>query len=106
MAAKKTEKKSRVQVSLQDFLRVTIAERDKFPTLEDAAKALGMTEGSFQQRLMRERKAYPRVFEAVPSYKGSRGPKRVTEDEALAMLAKLQGATSDGEDDAQTGSAS
>lgn len=91
MAKKTAEKRTRITVSLDDFLRVVVVEREKYPTKADAAKALGMTEGSFSQRLTKERKGYPKVFEGVPQYRGSSGPKRATEDEALAILAKLKG---------------
>ena len=84
-------KKTRTVVSLEDFLRVVIVEREQYPTPEDAAEALGMTKNSFTQRLVRERKAYPAVFEGVPTYRTGGGPRRPSEDEALAILESLRG---------------
>lgn len=84
-----TTKPKRITVQLEDFLRVTVAEREQFDSIEKAASALGMTEGSFKQRLTRERKEYPSIFKSVPKYTGKNGPKRATEAEAQAILAKL-----------------
>ncbi len=84
-----SEKVKRISVSLRDFLRVAVVKRDEFDTPEKAANALGMTLGSFSQRMTRERKAYPSVFEGVASY-SKQGPKRATEDEALALLEGLR----------------
>lgn len=81
----------RVRVSLRDFLRVTVAERERFDSHEAAANELGLTVGSFKQRLSKERKAYPDIYADVPGYrKGSTGPRRATADEAMAILAELQ----------------
>ena len=81
----------RASVKLEDFLRVVIAERDKYPTVADAAAALGMTAGSFKQRLVRERKRYPKVFATVPHYSGNRGPRTPDESEVEALVAKIMG---------------
>lgn len=86
-----SEKPGRVTVELKDFLRVTVAERSTFDTTEKAATELGMTVGSFKQRLTRERKRYPAIFESVPKYTGKNGPKPATQDEAQAILAELTG---------------
>jgi len=77
---------SRVVVKLADFLRVTVADRETIDTPTKAAEALGMTEASFKQRLVRERKNYPAIFETVPKYTASRV---ATPDEAQAMLDKI-----------------
>lgn len=82
-------KKTRAKVSLEDFIRVVVVEREKYPTPQDAANALGMTLNSFRQRLTRERKAYPNVFEGVPTYH-HRGPRRPSQEEAVAILKRLQ----------------
>jgi len=39
---------SRVHVSMKDFLRVSIVERSKYPTQDEAAKELGLTVSSFK----------------------------------------------------------
>lgn len=83
--------KKRAVVSLEDFIRVVIAEREKFPTHEKAAQALGMTVASFKQRLSKERKRYARVFEGVGRYHGiSNGSRIASEDEAMSILNRLQ----------------
>lgn len=89
MSENKTDKPKRITVSLEDFLRVTVAQRDTFDSVSKAAAELGMTEGSFKQRLTKERKEYPAIFESVPKYTGKNGPKRATLEEAQAILAKL-----------------
>jgi hypothetical protein len=87
----KAEKPGRVTVTAEDFIRVAIVEREKFDSKEKAAAELGMTVNSYAQRLSRERKHMPAVFEGVPHYKGDAGPKRISEDEGLAILKKLKG---------------
>jgi soluble P-type ATPase len=83
--------KKRAVVSLEDFIRVVITQRDAYPTHEKAAEALGMTVASFKQRLTKERKRYERVFEGVGRYQGvSNGPRIASEDEAMAILERLQ----------------
>ena len=54
--------KTRAVVTLQDFLRVTIKERDIFGSVSVAADELGMTPASFKQRLMTEKKRYPELY--------------------------------------------
>ena len=81
----------RVHVKLKDFLRVAIVERSTYDTHEKAANELGMTVSSFKQRLSKEKKEYPSVFEGVPRYAGQgAGPKRASESEALEILAELK----------------
>lgn len=84
------EKGTRAVVSLENFLRVTVAQREVYNTVEKAAAELGMTPSSFKQRMTRERKQYPAIYENVPKYTDSSGPRRASQDEALALLAKLQ----------------
>lgn len=83
--------KKRAVVSLEDFIRVVVTERERFPTHETAAQSLGMTVASFKQRLSKERKRYPRVFENVGRYNGaSNGPRIASENEAMEILNRLQ----------------
>jgi hypothetical protein len=77
----------RASVSERDFVRVVIVERDQFDTVEKAANELGLTIASFRQRLTRERKRYPELFENVPSY--SRGTRIKSLDEMQSILAEL-----------------
>lgn len=79
---------SRVHVTLEDFLRVTIADRAKFDTSESAAAELGMTPASFKQRLTTSRKRYPSLYENVEKYSTDRRSVP-TEEEAAAILATL-----------------
>ena len=80
----------RVHVTLEDFLRVTIAERDVFDTVQDAASELGMTVASFKQRLIKSKKRYPSLYENVEQY--SADQRRVpSEAEAAEILAQLLG---------------
>jgi len=83
--------KKRASVSLKEFLRVTVAEREKFLTPQNAADELGMTLGSFRQRLSKERKSYPEIYDSVKRYHGSNGRKRATLSEAMKMLESIQG---------------
>lgn len=81
---------SRVSVSLKDFLRVTVKERDTITTAQEAADALGYTSlESFKQALTRNRKRYPAIFDSVPKYSTSNGPNVATPEEAAALLAEL-----------------
>ena len=79
---------SRIHVTLEDFLRVTIAGRNEFDTTESAAAELGMTPASFKQRLTTSRKRYPSLYESVERYSTDRRSVP-TEDEAAAILATL-----------------
>ena len=78
-------KVTRPRASAEDFVRVCV-NRTEFPTREDAATALGMTEGSFKQRESRERKRYPKLWTAIPEYKVS---KVASEDEMAEIFASL-----------------
>lgn len=95
-----SDKQKRAVVSLEDFLRVTVVERDRFDSPAKAAAELGMTEGSFKQRMTKERKAMPDIFESVPKYHRGGGRKRATQAEAMEILASLRStaANSDSEE--------
>ena len=80
--------KTRAVVSLKNFLRVTIAQRDQFNSVELACTELGMTPASFKQRLMTERKRYPKLYEKWQPFTSDQ--RRIpNEDEAAALLATL-----------------
>ena len=78
--------KARASVTLKDFLRVTIAQRDQFSSVELACNELGMTAASFKQRLITERKRYPKLYEKWQPFASDQ--RRIpNEDEAAALLA-------------------
>ena len=78
--------KTRAVVSLKNFLRVTIAQRDQFSSVELACDELGMTAASFKQRLITERKRYPKLYEKWQPFTSDQ--RRIpNEDEAAALLA-------------------
>ena len=80
--------KTRAVVTLQDFLRVTIKERNTFNSIGDAASELGMTPASFKQRLLTEKKRYPKLYENIESYTADN--RRIpSEEEASSILADL-----------------
>lgn len=79
----------RASVSLENFLRVTVADRDNYRTASEAAKALGMTEASFKQRLQKERKNYPTIFSSIQKYESS-SPRRVSEADAIKMIEQMK----------------
>ena len=79
---------TRIHITLEDFLRVTIAGREEFDTVESAASELGMTPASFKQRLTTSRKRYPSLYESVERYSTDRRSVP-TEEEAAAILATL-----------------
>jgi phage terminase small subunit len=80
--------KQRAHVTLKDFLRVTIAERDTIDNVTDAASELGMTPASFKQRLLTEKKRYPKLYENTESYTAD--SRRIpSEEEASSILAEL-----------------
>ena len=79
---------TRVHVTLEDFLRVTIAERDEFDSVQDAADELGMTPASFKQRLIKSKKRYPSLYNGVDAYSAD-GRKIPDEAEAAQLLASL-----------------
>ena len=84
------DSKKRASVSLGDFLKVTVVDREQFNTADIAANELGMTIGSFKQRLMKERKAYPDIFSVVPKYKSGTRKRRPTQEEAIQLLESLK----------------
>jgi hypothetical protein len=85
------EKQKRVRVGLEDFLRVAVVQRSQFDTMQAAAEKLGLTESSFKQRLTKEKKAYPEIFEGVQPYRSSsNGNKRASKEQAMEMLNRLQ----------------
>ena len=55
--------KQRAHVTLKDFLRVTIADRHIFDSVISASSELVMTQASFKQRLLTEKKRYPNLYE-------------------------------------------
>ena len=80
--------KTRAVVTLQDFLRVTIKERNTFNSIGDAASELGMTPASFKQRLITEKKRYPELYHEWQPYLSDQ--RRIpTPDEAAALLDAL-----------------
>jgi len=81
-------KGSKPVVSMADFVRV-VRDRENFPTHEDAASELGMTVGSFKQRLTRERKRYPKQFESVPGYRVA-GSRIMPESEVAAIFESFE----------------
>lgn len=80
--------KARNNVDDENFLRVTVTDRDKYPTCQDAADALGMKVSSFRVKVCTYRKRYPEVFADVPKYKP--GKKVLTGKEMQSLLRKLQ----------------
>ena len=82
--------KNRVHVTLEDFLRVTIAQRDECDSVQSAASELGMTPASFKQRMMTAKKRYPSLYENIESYTADQ--RRIpNESEAAEILAQLLG---------------
>ena len=80
--------KQRAVVTLQDFLRVTIKERNTFDSNGDAANELGMTPASFKQRLITEKKRYPELYHEWQPYLSDQ--RRIpTAKEAAELLAAL-----------------
>ena len=80
--------KTRAVVTLKDFLRVTIKERNMFDTVEAASTELGMTPASFKQRLITEKRRYPELYHEWQPYDSDQ--RRIpTPDEAAALLDAL-----------------
>ena len=80
--------KQRAHVTLKDFLRVTIADRHIFDSVISASSELGMTPASFKQRLLTEKKRYPKLYENIESYTADN--RRIpSEEEASSILAEL-----------------
>ena len=95
-----TETKNRVHVTLEDFLRVTIKDRETLDSIESASAELGMTTASFKQRLITSRKRYPSLYENVEPYTAD--ARRVpTEAEAAELLASLLGEWGDENEDSE-----
>ena len=82
---------TRPNVTFEQFLNVVYAQRDKYPTPDKAAAALGMTESSFRQRLTRERKNFPVIFEQVSNYPKKGGRQAITDDAALEIFKRMGG---------------
>ena len=79
---------TRVHVTLEDFLRVTIADRNQFDSVQEAADELGMTPASFKQRLITSKKRYPALYNGVDRY--STDARKVPDEaEAAPLLASL-----------------
>jgi|TARA_Y100000296_G_scaffold72444_1_gene88824 hypothetical protein len=80
--------KQRAHVTLKDFLRVTIAERNTIDNVTDAAAELGMTPASFKQRLLTEKKRYPELYHEWQPYLSDQ--RRIpTPEEAGSILDEL-----------------
>ena len=80
--------KQRAVVTLKDFLRVTIKERNTFNSILDAANELGMTPASFKQRLITEKKRYPELYHEWQPYLSDQ--RRIpTPEEAGSILDEL-----------------
>tara|TARA_R110000744_G_scaffold37280_1_gene85519 strand:- start:471 stop:737 length:267 start_codon:yes stop_codon:yes gene_type:complete len=79
---------TRVHVTLENFLRITIAERDRFDSVQEAADELGMTSASFKQRLITSKKRYPTLYNGVSRY--SMDARKVPDEaEAAELLAYI-----------------
>ncbi len=74
----------RVHVTLEDFLRVTIAQRDKFDSVQEASDELGMTPASFKQRLITSKKRYPSLYNGIDRY--SIDARKVPDEAEAAQL--------------------
>jgi hypothetical protein len=75
---------TRVHITLEDFLRVTIAQRDLFDSVELASDELGMTPASFKQRLITSKKRYPTLYSRVARY--STDARKVPDEAEAAQL--------------------
>ena len=80
--------KTRAVVSLKNFLRVTIAQRDQFNSVELACTELGMTPARFKQRLMTERQRYPKLYENWQPFTSDQR-RILSENEAAELLATI-----------------
>jgi|TARA_R110000824_G_scaffold104341_3_gene247597 hypothetical protein len=80
--------KTRAVVTLKDFLRTTIKDRNMFDSVALAATELGMTPASFKQRLITEKKRYPELYHEWQPYLSDQ--RRIpTPEEAAALLDAL-----------------
>jgi hypothetical protein len=75
---------TRIHITLEDFLRVTIAQRDQFDSVQEASDELGMTPASFKQRLITSKKRYPGLYTDVARY--STDARRVPDEAEAAQL--------------------
>ena len=75
---------TRVHVTLEDFLRVTIAERDHFDSVQEASDELGMTPASFKQRLITSKKRYPSLYNGIDRY--STDARKIPDEAEAAQL--------------------
>ena len=79
-------KKSRPVIDIVKFIKV-LKDRENYPDVVSASNALGMTVSSLQQKIARERKRYPRVFESIENYKDNRKSNRLlSENELMELL--------------------
>ena len=80
--------KTRAVVTLKDFLRTTIKDRNMFDSVTSASIELGMTPASFKQRLLTEKKRYPALYADWEPYLSDQ--RRIpTPEEAAELLAAL-----------------
>ena len=87
---------TRIHVTLEDFLRVTIAQRNLFDSVELASDELRMTPASFKQRLITSKKRYPGLYADVFRY--STDARRVPDEaEAAQLLACILADGGDGD---------
>ena len=94
---------TRIHITLEDFLRVTIAQRNLFDSVELASDELGMTPASFKQRLITSKKRYPGLYADVDRY-ATDGRRVPDEAEAAQLLACILADGGDGnEDDEEEG---
>lgn len=80
-------KKSRPVIDIVKFIKV-VKDRENYPDPHTASAHLGMTLDSFKQKLVRERKRYPKVFESISNYEDKRSGRLMSESELLEMLAQ------------------
>jgi hypothetical protein len=82
-------KKSRPVVDIVKFIKV-VKDRAMYPDAVSASAALGMTLNSFKQKLVRERKRYPKVFDEIEGYEDGRQGRLLSEDELLDRLSMAE----------------
>ena len=87
---------TRIHVTLEDFLRVTIAQRNLFDSVELASDELRMTPASFKQRLITSKKRYPGLYADVFRY--STDARRVPDEAEAAQLLACILADGDGDE--------
>jgi hypothetical protein len=79
-------KKTRPVINIVKFIKI-LKDRETYPDIDSAAAAVGMTVNSFKQKMMRERKRYPKVFDDIEGYSDNRS-RLLSEGELLEMLAQ------------------